>query len=264
MWKRRLRQIDASSLMKAYRQAQLLALRPEWIVIGVAPFSFVDVIGAQENSAKAVVIHRAAYFFNGSADVVRRNHGDAVHALRIGSGEIIKPVVVSARDCRGEVGVEIVDAESGEPARRKQDRDVEAFLVHRLDLRYAIEVSFARLSVFFRKEVLTVFGQSGIFRLARNRHDLAFDFNAEIAKRAVESLGRALEVFPIDVALPQVGRFEHVHVGVHRLESVLGHFFFSSSAFRLRLLHRGQVFQFFFHLGRDRQNFVHPFVAFFA
>ena len=110
-----------------------------------------------------------------------------------------------------------------ETAGRKQNGHVEAFLVHRLQLRHAVEVTLAGFAVFLLEKILTIFRQRWILRVARNRHDLALDLDAEVTEGAIEAFGRALEIFLVDVALPQVGRLENVHIGIHRFETILGH-----------------------------------------
>jgi hypothetical protein len=45
--------------------------------------------------------------------------------------------------------------------------------------------------------------------------------DAEIALMPIQSNGRAIDEFLIDVFLPQVARLQHVHVGIHRFETVL-------------------------------------------
>ena len=110
MKERRLRQVDPAGFVKTHRQIEFFAFRPQRIVIGIAPFFVVDVIGAEKNAAKTVFFYRAADFFDRAADVVGRDHGDAIHALRIRLGEIMQPVVISTGDGGGEVGIEAVHA----------------------------------------------------------------------------------------------------------------------------------------------------------
>jgi hypothetical protein len=102
---RRLRQIDAAGFVKADGQIELFALGPQAVIVGIAPFFVIDMVGANKNAAKAVIFHRAANLLDSAANVVRRNHGDAEHALGIELDEVVQPVVVGARDGRGEVRV---------------------------------------------------------------------------------------------------------------------------------------------------------------
>jgi len=96
-----------------------------------------------------------------------------------------------------------------------------------LDLRDAVEVSFPGFAILLFEKILAVFCQRGIFRIARNRHDFAIDFDSQIAERSIETFGSAFGILRIDVALPQIGGLENMHVGVHCFKSVFSHCLFS-------------------------------------
>src|SRR5678815_315834 len=105
--------------METHRQVELFTFGPERVVIGIAPFSSIYVIGSEENSTKAIFLYGTADLLDGTTDIVRRNHGHAKHALGIGSGEVVEPIIVGARHGCGEIGIEIIDAQNGQAAGRK-------------------------------------------------------------------------------------------------------------------------------------------------
>src|SRR5262249_25491511 len=59
-----------------------------------------------------------------------------------------------------------------------------------------------------------------------------FDLHAEIALVPVQTDGRTVEKFLVDVFLPEIARLNDVHVGIHRFKTVL-HGFISWSVHRL-------------------------------
>src|SRR5205823_3689509 len=59
------------------------------------------------------------------------------------------------------------------------------------------------------------------------RHHLALDQGADVPAALIEPAWRPRRKLGIDVALPQVDRLHHVHLGVDQPKTILGHLGFS-------------------------------------
>jgi hypothetical protein len=75
--------------------------------------------------------------------IVERDHPYALEPFRIGLAEIVKPVVVGARNRRGELGVHIVAHHNAQADGRIKRRHVQTLAIHRLQLRLGVETSRA-------------------------------------------------------------------------------------------------------------------------
>src|SRR4029077_7439350 len=60
---------------------------------------------------------------------------------------------------------------------------------------------------------------------SRDRQGFSLDLYSQISEGTIQSDGRAIGKFGIDITLPQISRLENVHVGIHRLEAVFCHLF---------------------------------------
>ena len=219
-----MRLIDAARFVEAYRHVQALAHVPEGIVIRVAPAQPVGLVGAHEDAPEPLFVHRALRFRHRRLHVLRRHHGDAEHLLRRGLRKVVQPVVVGPGYGRGQLGVETVDAEHEQPARGKEKGQVEPLLFHGHDLTDAVEVALGHVAVFLLERGQAVVPQVRVLRPPRDGEDLAVQLDAQIPEIALQALGGAVLELRVDIALPEVVRLEHVHIGIHSLEALLSHF----------------------------------------
>ena len=81
------------------------------------------------------LLDRAPRLFDRVAHFVRRDHPGSEQALGICRAVVVEPVVVGARDGGGERRVQVVHGLGEEAARGIDHSDVDAFRVHRRELR---------------------------------------------------------------------------------------------------------------------------------
>ena len=173
-----------------------------------------------EDAAEAQLFDAAAGFFHRRGNIVGRDDAGAVHALGRDFAEVEHPVVVGLGDGGGEIGIEMVDGEDEQTAARIKDRDIESFLIHGAHLRDVVEIARFLFGVAFVKNLLADRPQRRIGLGRRPRHDLAVDLHAEIAFVPVQTDGRAVEIFLIDILLPEVTGFHDMHIRIHRFVTV--------------------------------------------
>jgi hypothetical protein len=90
-------------------------------------------------------------------------------------------------------------------------------------LRLGIEVPRDFLGVPLGQRLLFGVGYRRPVAARHSRHDLALDDGANIPPALVEPPRRAHSELGIDVALPEIDGFHHVHLCVDQLESILRH-----------------------------------------
>jgi hypothetical protein len=217
---RRLRQVNPAGLVEAHRDAELLTLFPEGIVVGIAPHPSVDVIGPHEHAAKTEFFDDPARFRYRRGDIMRSDDAGAVHARGGDLAEIEKPVVVGFGDGGGELRIEAIDRKHEQAAARIEDRDIESFFVHGAKLREIIETARFLFGIAIVQDALANRPQRWVGPRRRAWQNLPLHLDAEIALVAIETDGRALDEFFVDIGLPEIAGLHHVHVGIHRLESV--------------------------------------------
>ena len=80
---------------------------------------------------------------------MKRNHRYAFQAFGINLAKIVQPVVISARDRGGELGIDVFPHHDSQTDGRIQCRDVESLSVHRFELRFGVEPTRAKIRDFF-------------------------------------------------------------------------------------------------------------------
>src|SRR5207248_6455931 len=134
---------------------------------------------------------------------------------------------------RRELGVETVHRDEVRAHRAKDDGDVDAFAVHRLQHRQRIVAGqiLGRIAIAAggyvtdARLVLAHAGQAPpLGTVEERREDLAVEAPAlEIGAFDGLEARRAIAERRLHVALPEIARLDHVDVAVHHLEAVLGH-----------------------------------------
>ena len=66
------------------------------------PIMAVDDVGAQKDRAEAQLLDAALGFLNRAVNIERRDHAGADHFAGIGLAEIVKPIVIGARESGSE------------------------------------------------------------------------------------------------------------------------------------------------------------------
>src|SRR5258707_13478284 len=94
--------------MKAEGQIERLQSVPQGVVISALPLVIDQRIGAQKNGGKAELLGAAARFAHSVFHAVGRDHAGADQALWVLLTEVIHPIVVSARNCSGELSVQSI------------------------------------------------------------------------------------------------------------------------------------------------------------
>ena len=177
-------------------------------------------IGAHENAAESQLLDDAAGFLHGRRDIMRRDDRRPIHSRRRDFAEIEQPIVVGFGNGGRQVGIEAVDRQHEETAAGVKNRHVETFFVHGAQLRDVIEVACLFFRIALGENFLANRAQRRIGLFRRARHDLAVHLYAEVALVPVEPDGSAVEKSLVNVLLPQVARFHHMHVRIHRFETV--------------------------------------------
>ena len=213
----------AGGLVKSNQDVELLAHRPERVVVRVVPRPVVVDVGAQKRGLHP---HRggAAHLGDRAVDVMRRDRRGAEHALRVARLDVVvQPIVVGAarrgREARVHAG------KSGDIHRRgrEQDRQIETFLIHCPDLRLRVKIAGDLLGVAGGQRLLLGVADGRPVTARHSRHDLALDHGADVPFALAEPAWRASSEFGIDVALPEIDRLHHMHLGIDHLEAVFRH-----------------------------------------
>ena len=214
----------ARRFVKPDRHIELLAGRPERVIERVVPRLVVIDVGAQKDRLHAELQDGAAGFGDRARNIVRRHAGGAEQALRIGRPDVIvEPVVVGAAHRGGEARIHMGEGGRVHAGGREQDREVQPFLVHGLDLRFRIEIAGDLFGV--------ALGHRGLFRGAQCRpvaardlrHDLALDERADVPFALAEPARRAVAELAVDIALPQIRGLHDMHLGIDQPEAVSRH-----------------------------------------
>src|SRR5258706_2827742 len=190
------------------------------------PVVTIDDVGAQKDRAKAQLFDAAADFVDSVIDVERRDHAGADHFPWIGLAEVVKPIVISARESGRKVRLQVGYAEQIQAAARVKYRHVDAFFGH------GIELNLRRpAALIMRLEQFLVFvknmagrWQSSPWRVNRTAPGTTVRTDqAQIAHMIRAADGRARRESFVDVALPEIGRLQDVHVAIENLVATLCH-----------------------------------------
>ena len=188
------------------------------------PVAALDRVRPHEHGAEPELLDRTSGFFDRVANVVRRDHPGSEQALGIGLAVVVQPVVVGPRDGGGERRVQVVDRLGEQPARGIDDGDVDAFGVHRIELRPTVPASLGGPAEALAPLVERVVGAARPRAQRRvPRHRLAVDDDSEVGDVLLQAAWRERLVDAVDVALPEVRRLHAVHVAVKDLEPVVRH-----------------------------------------
>jgi hypothetical protein len=147
----------------------------------------------------------------------------------------VEPVVVGARDGGGEIRLQAigtdllagVEAEDEQPPRGEEHREVDALAVHGLELRSGVPA--ARFGLVVGALLVRSPADSAPAPLLERSNrpgpeqDLRLQLDANVALELLHADGGGVAILGRDVALPQVGGLEHVHVGVGDHEVFEGH-----------------------------------------
>ena len=96
--------------------------------------------------------------------------------------------------------------------------EVEPLLVHRPDLRFRVEIARDLLGVAVAERFLLGVADRRPVAARHRRHDLALDQRADVPAPLVEPPRRPVGEFRVDIALPEIDRLHHVHLGVDQLK----------------------------------------------
>ncbi len=219
-----------AAAVKSDRDVKALALLPKRIICGVVPGPLVDDTRQQEDCLEAQFLDRAASLRHRAFNIMRSQQCGADQPFAVERAEIVQPVVVGAGDRGGELrvdallpgGLGAVDAQHEQPARRKQDRDVDALFVHRVELRDVVVAALVGqgVIVFLRHHVLRQ-DPAPSFGSIRRIH--AADIHPRVARHDVGANRRDRLVSRIDVALPQIVGLDQMHIRVHHLVALMCH-----------------------------------------
>ena len=126
-------------------------------------------------------LHNPAGFFDGGGDIVRRDDGGAVHAIRSHFAKVVHPVVVGFSDGGSELRIQAVDGENEQSAAGIKYRDIESLFIHGPELRNVIEATGFFFGVLFFEDSLANRSKGRTRCFQRARDDLSVDFNTEIS-----------------------------------------------------------------------------------
>lgn len=105
-----LRQVGTKAFVETQRYVQPFEFGPQRLKIRLVPVTPFDRVGTHENGPESQFFDRSPGFFDGIADVMRRDHASAQQACRIGLAIVVQPVVVSPSNRRGKSGIDLIDS----------------------------------------------------------------------------------------------------------------------------------------------------------
>ena len=109
-------QVRAEPFVEAERHPEPFQLLPQRLEIAVVPVAPLDRVGPHEHGPATQILDRPAGLLHRVADVVGRDHPGPEQPSGVGLAVVVQPVVVGARDRRGEGGVQVIDGLGEEPA----------------------------------------------------------------------------------------------------------------------------------------------------
>ena len=217
-----LRQVCAQAFVEAKRHVERFELAPERLVVRIVPVAAIDRIGTKKDAFEAELLHCALRFGDRIVDLERRDHAGTDQALRVHGAEVVEPIVVGSGDRGRQLRLHPVDPLSEEPPCWIDDRNVDALLVHGLELRFG-----APAALLERAEPLTVALRRSSARLRRvgdvGRHELAVDLDTEIEHPVGKPARRLVLEGRVDVARPEIGRLDDVDVAIEHAEAIFRH-----------------------------------------
>jgi len=94
--------------VKADGHAELFQRRPNRIEVARVPRQITQRLGPGKDTDEAQLADRALRFLHRFVGIVQRNHPHAFETLGIGLTKIVEPVVIGARDGRGQFWLHVV------------------------------------------------------------------------------------------------------------------------------------------------------------
>ena len=136
--------------------------------------------------------------------------------------KVVHPIVVSARDSSGELGVQSIVHSALSTASRIEHGDVDALDIHRfeLDFRGPAARGIVAEDILFRFEIFAA--RRIVFGVDLCAHSVPSGWTKRRSRTflLVTPRGRALSKLCVDIFFPQIRRLHDVHVAVDDLESV--------------------------------------------
>ncbi len=202
--------VAAEPLVDADREVEFLRFRPQRIVGAVVELAVVVTIGAHEPHLLDREFHR-----------LHRQHRNAEQPVRVGLAEIGHPAVVGAETRAGEV--RLLDRPHPQAHRRVQEDGVNTVEVQIRDARVRIEAALPALGVLHVLDRILAapddVDRAGGADTVKARKRPANEPHHLLAMLVDEIFGGLVAIGGVNIALPQIHRFQHVAVGIDDIVS---------------------------------------------
>ncbi len=214
--------------VEADRDVQLLQGLPQGLELGIVDVASVDRVRIADHGHRPQLTDGPSRLGDRGRDVLEGELRRELQPPGIVLAEVVGPGVVGVGEGGGHVGVQVVVHQDLTPPRSVEDRHVDAFDVHGLDVRRRIVA--ARM----RDLVVRMTGEGAALEILaddRRARPLAHLADLDVADADDRLVGRVLRPAReprrerlerrVEVLRPEVVRLHRVQVAVHHPESVL-------------------------------------------